>query len=261
MEYQTTLAQNLRRLRLPGMADNLELRQQEAREGQLGPLEFLHLLVGDEIANRESNNFEKRVRLARFVEDCSFASFDFKFNAEYLPPSTIRDLATCAFIRQRMNLLLAGPPGIGKSFIAQAIGLEACKRGMEVLFAKTHKLLGQLQDDLRPRRVQVLLERIRTVDLLILDDFGFRVYTQPESELLYTIADERLSHRSTIVTTNRPPEDWYGVFPDPVIGGAILDRLIAGSIRLMTTKGRSYRKEGAHTIPEKSLDNPSPVDQ
>jgi DNA replication protein DnaC len=259
MEYQTTLVQNLRRLRLPGMADNLSLRENEAREGQLGPMEFLQLLVGDEIANRESNNFEKRKRQARFAEDCTFASFDFRFNAEHLPPATIRDLATCGFIRQHSNLLLAGPPGIGKSFIAQAIGHEACKRGMEVLFAKTHKLLIQLQDDLHPRRVQALSERIRTVDLLILDDFGFRGYSQSEAEILYTIADERLSRCSTIVTTNRPPEDWYSVFPDPVTGGAILDRLIAGAIRLMTTKGKSYRKEGVRKIPETGLDNPSVI--
>ena len=145
----------------------------------------------------------------------------------------------------------------GKSFIAQAIGHEACRRGKEVLFAKTHKLLAQLQDELHPRRVQALFERTRTVDLLILDDFGFRCYTQSEAELLYTIADERLSRRSTIITTNRPPEDWYAVFPDPVTGGAILDRLIAGAIRLLTTKGRSYRKEGSEKIAGTGLDDAS----
>ena len=135
MDYQTTIAANLRRLRLPGMADNLSLRLQEAHDRQLGYQEFLHLMVGDEIANRESNNFEKRIRLARFSEDCNFATYDFHFNADQLPPATVRDLATCDFIRQKQNLVLAGPPGIGKSFVAQAIGHEACRRGFEVLFA------------------------------------------------------------------------------------------------------------------------------
>ena len=260
MDYQPTIIQNLRRLRLPGMADCLQVREQEARDQQLGYLEFLHLLVNDEVANRESNNFEKRIRLARFAEDCTFATYDFKFNADVLPPATIRDLATCAFIRQKQNLLLAGPPGIGKSFVAQAIGHEACKRGLEVHFAKTHKLLTLLQDDLRPKRVQALFERVRTVDLLILDDFGFRTYTPTEAELLYTIADERLAKRSTVITTNRPPEDWYGVFPDQVIGGAILDRLVAGAIRLMTTKGRSYRKEGRKPVPQVALDSTNAPD-
>jgi DNA replication protein DnaC len=259
MDYQPTIVSNLRRLRLPGMADNLSVRLQEAQERQLGYLEFLHLMVGDEVANRESNNFEKRIRLARFAEDCTFATYDFHFNADQLPPATIRDLSTCGFIRQKQNLVLAGPPGIGKSFIAQALGHEACKRGFEVHFAKTHKLLSQLQDALQPRRVQTLMERLRTVDLLILDDFGFRSYTQDEAELLYTIADERLAKRSTVITSNRPPEDWYAVFPDPVTGGAILDRLVSGSIRLMTTKGRSYRKEGKKPPTSTSLDSgPSP---
>ena len=105
------------------------------------------------------------------------------------------------------------------------------------------------------KRVQALFERVRTVDLLVLDDFGFRTYTQTEAELLYTIADERLSKRATVITTNRPPEDWYGVFPDQVIGGAILDRLVAGAIKLMATKGRSYRKEGQKPMPEAALDS------
>jgi|FreactTroBogLake_1042271.scaffolds.fasta_scaffold04261_4 DNA replication protein DnaC len=259
MDYQSTIVPNLRRLRLPGMADNLSVRLQEAQDRQLGYQEFLHLLVGDEIANRESNNFEKRIRLARFAEDCTFATFDFHFNADQLPPATLRDLATCGFVRQRQNLVLAGPPGIGKSYIAQALGHEACKRGFEVLFAKVHKLLALLQDELHPRRSQTLLDRARTVDLLILDDFGFRAYTQDEAELLYTIADERLAKRSTIITSNRPPEDWYSVFQDPVTGGAILDRLVSGAVKLMTTKGRSYRKEGRKAPPPAGLDSaPTP---
>jgi DNA replication protein DnaC len=259
MDYQSTIVPNLRRLRLPGMADNLSVRLQEAQDRQLGYQEFLHLLVGDEIANRESNNFEKRIRLARFAEDCTFATYDFHFNSDQLPPATIRDLATCGFVRQRQNLVLAGPPGIGKSYIAQALGHEACKRGFEVLFAKVHKLLALLQDELHPRRAQTLLDRARTVDLLILDDFGFRAYTQDEAELLYTIADERLAKRSTIITSNRPPEDWYSVFQDPVTGGAILDRLVSGAVKLMTTKGRSYRKEGRKAPLSAALDSaPSP---
>ena len=258
MDHSPTLTQNLKRLRLPGMADNLELREREAHDLKLGYVEFLHLLVQDEIANREGNNFEKRIRLARFAEDCCFATYDFGFNADQLPPATIRDLATCRFIKERQNLLLAGPPGMGKSFIAQAIGHEACKRGYEVHFAKTHQLLTMMQDDLRPRRVQALRERTRIVDLLILDDFGFRTYSQEEAELLYTIADERLAKRATIITTNRPPEDWYAIFPDPITGGAILDRLVSGAIQILSTSARSYRKEGRTTGLKPQLDRAAP---
>jgi len=123
-----------------------------------------------------------------------------------------------------------------------------CRRGLEALFIKTHKLLEQLSDGEYPRRAARLWKRLRSVSLLILDDFGFRGYQTKEAELLYAICDERLGTGSIILTSNRPVEDWYGVFPDPVIGGAILDRLASPAIKLIIEKGRSYRKEGPKSV-------------
>jgi DNA replication protein DnaC len=114
---------------------------------------------------------------------------------------------------------------------------------MDVIFRKTGKLIEELSDPLYPKRIDRLLKKTISCDLLILDDFAFRKYSQSESELLYTVADERLGKKSTIITSNRPPEDWYSVYPDPVIGGAILDRLISGAIKIIITKGKSYRRE------------------
>ena len=105
------------------------------------------------------------------------------------------------------------------------------------------KLIEALQDPLYPKRVKSLLKKTLDCRLLILDDFAFRKYSQKESEILYYIADERLGKKSTILTSNRPPEDWYSVFPDPVIGQAILDRLVSPAIKIITTKGKSYRKQ------------------
>lgn len=239
------LVADLKRLRLPGMADNLALRTEEAEAGKLGYLEFARLLVQDEVASRESNSFQKRVKTAGFSTQMTFESFDFDFNAAVLPPETIRDLASCRFIEQKRNVVLAGPPGIGKSHIAQALGQEAARRGLDVAFFKTHKLLDRLEGDrFSTRRAQILMKRCLAAGLLILDDFAFRMYSQKEAELLYAISDERLSEGSIIVTSNRPPEDWYAIFPDPVIGGAIMDRLVSGAIKLIVTSGRSFRKEG-----------------
>jgi DNA replication protein DnaC len=109
---------------------------------------------------------------------------------------------------------------------------------------KTHNLLDRLLDSEYPRRAARLWKRVRSVSLLILDDFGFRRYDAKEAELLYAICDERLGRGSIILTSNRPVDDWYSVFPDPVIGGAILDRLASPAIKLIVEKGRSYRKEG-----------------
>jgi DNA replication protein DnaC len=235
----------LKRLRLPGMAENLDLRLAEAEGNKLGYLDFFTMLVQDETANREANSFQNRLKLAGFSSNGSFETFDFEFNAMTMPPKTIRDLATCQFIEQRRNLVLAGPPGIGKSHIAQAIGYEAARRAMDVDFYKTHKLLECFsQDRVHTRRGSRILKRCLAVELLILDDFALRNYSQIETELLYTLSDERLNRGSIILTSNRPPEDWYAVFPDQVMGGAILDRLVSSAIKMISTSGRSWRKEG-----------------
>ncbi len=244
MELRYHLTNDLKRLRMPGMIENLDLRVTEATEGNFGYLEFFQLLVQDEIANREANNPAKRLKAANLSNRCTFENFDFRFNEHVLPPQTIRDLATCRFLIHSTNIILCGPPGIGKSHVVQAISHEVCRRGSEALFIKTHKLLEQLSDGEYPRRASRLWKRLRSVSALILDDFGFRSYDAKEAELLYAICDERLGTGSIILTSNRPAEDWYSVFPDPVIGGAILDRLASPAIKLIIEKGRSYRKEG-----------------
>jgi DNA replication protein DnaC len=242
-----SLSASLKRLKLPGMADNLDLRIREAEENRLGYLDFFSLLVQDEVLNREANTLDKRLKAAGFSHECTFEDFDFEFNSAVLPPPLVRDIASCHFIERHKNLVLAGPPGIGKSHIAQAVGHEAARRGIDVLFAKTHKLLSRLQDIQHPRRAASLLKNAVSVPLLILDDFAFKTCSYDEVQLLYTIADERMNRRSTIVTSNRPPEDWFSVFPDPVIGGAILDRLVSSALKVFVTNGRSYRKE--HALP------------
>ena len=243
---KTDLTGDLKRLRLPAMADNLDLRAREAEEAKLGYLEFAALLVQDELASRESNSFQKRLKVAGVASRMTFETFDFDFNSVVLPAQVVRDLASCRFIEQQRNLVLAGPPGIGKSHIAQALGHEAARRGLDIVVYKTHKLLERLAPDrLSAKRSQIIMKRCLTAGLLILDDFSFRPYSQMETELLYTLSDERLGEASIIVTSNRPPEDWFSVFPDPIVGGAIMDRLVSGAVKLIVTSGRSYRKEGA----------------
>jgi DNA replication protein DnaC len=260
MSMNHHVSANLKRLKLPSVSENLEMREREAREQNLGYIEFLSLLIQDEIASREANILSKRLQLGSLNPRLTFESFDFRFNAETLPAQTIRDLASCHFIEKNRNVIFCGPPGIGKTHIAHGIGHEVCRRGCDALFFKTHKLLEQLGDTSYPRRTERLWKRCVTAKLLILDDFGFRRYDARESELFYELSDERLSKSSTIITSNRPPEDWYGVFPDPVIGGAILDRLVSGAVKIVVERAKSFRKntnekqEGLESMSDNSID-------
>ena len=242
MEDRQHLETNLKRLKMPGLARALEGRLQEARETDLGHLEFLSLLIDDEMNSRENSMLSKRLKAAGFGVQKTFEQFDFKFNEEALPAKTLRDLATCSFIEQRRNLVLGGPPGIGKTHGVKAIGHQACRAGYQVLFRSTQRLLSDLCAD-SIERAQRELARAIKVDFLILDDFAFRRLDQKEAELLYVLAEARLGTASTVLTSNRPPEDWYAIFPDPVVGGAILDRMVSAAIKIITTKGRSYRRE------------------
>ena len=113
MELRHHLTNDLKRLRMPGMIETLDLRLKEAEERAFGYLEFLQLLIQDEIANREANNLVKRLKAANLSNRCTFENFDFRFNERALPPQTIRDLATCRFLTQNQNIILCGPPGLG----------------------------------------------------------------------------------------------------------------------------------------------------
>jgi DNA replication protein DnaC len=228
---------------------NLDLRLKEATENNASYLEFFELMVQDELFNREANLLTKRLKAARFVAEQTFEGFDFKFNEDSLPSAMLRELATCRYVDLRENVIIAGPPGIGKTHVACALGHQACRKGHNVLFHKTHQWLEeQMNARLAGRST---FKKALKAEVLILDDFGFRKLLVEEAETLYALVDERLGRGTTIVTSNRPPEDWIQIFPDAVMGGAVLDRLVSGAHKILAdSKARSYRQEYSKRLDE-----------
>lgn len=233
------LETKLKALRLGGMLGTLELRLQQAQTAELGYLVFLELLLEDEISRREQNALARRLHQARFAETRTLADFDFGFNPK-IPAATIRDLATCRFVERKESVILCGPVGVGKSHIAQALGHAACQQGYHVLYTKTAHLLQDLGGGHADGTWDSRLRKYLKPDLLILDDFGLRELTLQQAEDLYELIYERHKTGSMIVASNRAPQDWYALFPNPVLAEGALDRLV-NSAHHVLMRGKSYR--------------------
>jgi DNA replication protein DnaC len=234
-----TLTPPLRRLKLSGMLDAIAARVEEARTRQLDPLDFLLLLLEDELARREAEGVARRIARARFEERCDLRDFDFRYNPE-IPKARLWELASGRFLAEHASVLLCGPTGVGKSFVAQALGVEACRHGYRVLFTKTGALLADLAGGRADGSWTARLRRYLGPELLILDDFGLREYTVSQAEDLYELISRRYRRGSLILTTNREPKDLYPLFPSPVLAEGLLDRLL-NSAHTVLMLGRSYR--------------------
>jgi DNA replication protein DnaC len=233
------LERTLRTLKLSGMLDTLEQRLAQARAGELGHLEFLQVLCEDEIARRQAKALRERVRRARFEEPTTLEDFDFSFNPK-LPVAQIRDLATCRFLDAGESIILYGPVGVGKTHLAQALGHLACRLGHSVRFAKTSRLLAELAGGHADHTWEARLRKLTRLDLLILDDFGLREFTPQQGDDFFELVSERHKTGSMILTSNRAPGDWYGLFPNPVVAEGALDRLVNCAHHILM-QGKSYR--------------------
>jgi DNA replication protein DnaC len=246
-----TLRPRLRQLKLSGMSEAIGPRAEEARQRGLDPLEFLLLLLDDELARREADNVARRIRAARFEDACDLRDFDFAYNPE-IPRAQLWELASGRFIDEHAAVLLCGPTGVGKSFVAQALGVQACRQRRAVLFAKTGTFLTDLAggraDGSQPQR----LRRYLSPSLLILDDFAMREYTVPQAEDLYELISRRYRRGALILTTNRAPADLYPLFPNPVLAEGFLDRLL-NSAHIVPMLGRSYRPRQRPGAPGKEV--------
>lgn len=234
-----SLTTALRQLRLSGLLESLDVRLQEAAGHQLNHAEFLELVLQDELAIRGQRLIERRVKLASFREVKTLDQFEWSFNPS-IKRKQVFDLATCRFVREGRDVLFLGPPGVGKSYLAQAIGYEAIKQGMVVLYRSIFDVVRDfLHDEVLGEDAKVLARYLKP-DLLIIDDMGMKQLPRRSGEVLFEIVMRRYETRSTLMTSNRPLEDWGKLIGDVPSATAILDRFLHHSDLVQIT-GRSYR--------------------
>lgn len=234
------LERSLRQLRLGGMAAVLETRLRQAQAEIMAPLDLIACLVSDELTVRADRLLARRRKQAGFRDpDKTLDNFDFGFNPK-MNRSLVFDLATAAFIAKREDALFLGPGGSGKSHLAQAIGQAAILQGHKVLYREAHVLLDELADAVAGGTRKEYMISIATVPLLILDDFGMRKLPHTAAEDLLEIVMRRYERCSTLLTSNRPVEDWGRLLGDTAAVGAMLDRLLHHG-HLLKCGPRSWR--------------------
>lgn len=234
------LLPKLKELRLSGMLASLQERAELAREQQLSPVEFLALLIEDELERRHQRTQARRQKEAGFEYLKTLADFDFAA-APTLDKALVLEMATCGFIAAKENWLVCGPTGVGKSHLATAIGYEAIRRGMKVLSFATHRLLAELLAARADGAYQKLLAKLASVELLIIDDFGLRPISAQGAEDLYELIARRYERGSILLTSNRSPSEWAEAFGDALLASAALDRLTHHA-RVTVITGESYRQ-------------------
>jgi len=234
-----TLRTALRKLRLSGLAQSLDVRLQEAAGHGLNHLEFLELILQDELMVRSDRHMNRRLRQACFREPKTLEDFDWSFNAS-IKKKQVYDLATCRFIREARPILWLGPPGTGKSHLCQAIGYQAIKSGHTVLYRSIFDVVRDFLHDEAISGEEKVLARYLKPDLLIIDDFGMKQLPKRSGEYLFEIIMRRYEVRSTMMTSNRPLEDWGKLIGDVPAATAILDRFLHHA-EVITITGRSYR--------------------
>jgi len=233
------LKATLKKLKLSPMLATLPERLALARQQKIPPQDFLLLVLGDEAQRRESRAATVRAQRARLDPAATFETWDATAKVSY-DRELLNELVSLRFLDAGAHVAIVGPVGVGKTYLAQALGNAACRRGYSVHFERTEKLLKTLKHARLDNTYEAELRRVIAVDLLVLDDFALDAMDPVESRDLYEILAERHRSGSIIVTSNRGPEEWLATFADPLRAQSAIDRFTGNAYDLVV-EGESYR--------------------
>jgi DNA replication protein DnaC len=240
MEIPPALKTILKRLKLSGLLPTLPDRVAYARKTKLPELDFLELVLHDEVERRDQKNLQVRLDQAGFEEEQTLEDFDWDAPVTF-DRDRVRDLFSLGFLERQEDVLFIGPVGVGKTFLAGALGHAACRAGYRVLFLRADRMFHWLHQSRADHSTEKVLRKLLAPDLLVVDDFGLRRLTAEQSSDLYEVILERHRRASTIVTSNRAIEEWIPLFDDPILAQSALDRLAHNAYQVVV-EGESYRK-------------------